>query len=194
MNILDYIIIGLIAFFVVKGIFRGFFREISSLAGIIFGIWIGNHYYLQMANLLKTYIPLEKSLSLISFLLLFIMVVIVFNLSGMLLHHFFKKLFIAWVDRGLGFGLALIKGIIISYLLIVLLIFFTPSKSPLIAKSTMARMVIVTYQSMSRLISPDLYKTWKKKIFKESKKVGKVLSEGKEAVKKIPQVLPDNKD
>jgi len=121
-------------------------------------------------------------------------VVIVFNLSGMLLHHFFKKLFIAWVDRGLGFGLALIKGIIISYLLIVLLIFFTPSKSPLIAKSTMARMVIVTYQSMSRLISPDLYKSWKKKIFKESKKVGKVLSEGKEAVKKIPQVLPDNKD
>jgi len=194
MNILDYIIIGLIAFFVVKGIFRGFFREISSLAGIIFGIWIGNHYYLQMANLLKTYIPLEKSLSLISFLLLFIMVVIVFNLSGMLLHHFFKKLFIAWVDRGLGFGLALIKGIIISYLLIVLLIFFTPSKSLLIAKSTTARMVIVTYQSMSRLISPDLYKTWKKKIFKESKKVGKVLSEGKEAVKKIPQVLPDNKD
>ena len=194
MNILDYIILGLIAFFVVKGIFRGFFREISSLAGIIFGIWIGNHYYLQMANLLKAYIPLEKSLSLISFLLLFIMVVIVFNLSGMLLHHFFKKLFIAWVDRGLGFGLALIKGIIISYLLIVLLIFFIPSKSPLIAKSTTARMVIVTYQSMSRLISPDLYKTWKKKIFKESKKVGKVLSEGKEAVKKIPQVLPDNKD
>jgi len=194
MNILDYIILGLIAFFVVKGIFRGFFREISSLAGIIFGIWIGNHYYPQMANLLKAYIPLEKSLSLISFLLLFIVVVILFNLSGIFLHHLFKKLLIAWLDRGLGFGLALIKGIIISYLLIVLLIFFIPSKSPLIAKSTMARMVIVTYQSMSRLISPDLYKTWKKKIFKESKKVGKVLSEGKEAVKKIPQVLPDTKE
>jgi len=194
MNILDYIILGLIAFFVVKGIFRGFFREISSLAGIIFGIWIGNHYYPQMANLLKAYIPLEKSLSLISFLLLFIVVVILFNLSGIFFHHLFKKLLIAWLDRGLGFGLALIKGIIISYLLIVLLIFFIPSKSPLIAKSTMARMVIVTYQSMSRLISPDLYKTWKKKIFKESKKVGKAISEGKEVIKKIPQILPDNKD
>jgi len=194
MNILDYIILGLIAFFVIKGIFRGFFREISSLAGIIFGIWIGNHYYPQMANLLKSYIPLEKSLSLISFLLLFIVVVIVFNLSGMFLHHLFKKLLIAWLDRGLGFGLALVKGIIISYLLIVLLIFFTPSKSPLIAKSTTAHMVIVTYQSMSRLISPDLYKTWKKKIFKESKKVGKVLSEGKDVVKKIPKVLPDKKE
>jgi len=55
-------------------------------------------------------------------------------------------------------------------------------------------MVIVTYQSMSRLISPDLYKTWKKKFFKESKKVGRAISEGKEVVKKIPQVLPDKKE
>jgi uncharacterized membrane protein required for colicin V production len=120
--------------------------------------------------------------------------VIFFTLSGILLHHFFKKLLIGWFDRGLGIGFALIKGIIISYLLIVLLTFFMPSKSPLVAKSTAARTVIVTYQSMSRLISPDLYKTWKKRIYKESKKVGKVISEGKEAVKKIPQVLPDKKD
>ncbi|TET93333.1 MAG: CvpA family protein [Desulfobacteraceae bacterium] len=194
MNILDFIILGLITFFVIKGIFRGFFREISSLAGIIFGIWIGNHYHPQMANLLKTYIPLEKFLPLISIIILFISVVILFNLFGILLHHLFKRLFIGWFDRGLGIGFALIKGIIISYLLIVLLTFFMPSKSPLIAKSTAARTVIVTYQSMSRLISPDLYKTWKKRIYKESKKVGKVISEGKEAVKKIPQVLPDKKE
>jgi len=193
MNILDYIILGLIAFFVVKGILRGFFREISSLAGIIFGIWIGNHYHPQIANLLKAYIPLEKSLSLISFLLLFIVVVILFNISGMLLHHFFKKLLIAWVDRGLGFGLALIKGIIISYLLIILVFWAMPT-SPLIAKSKTAPLVKVSFESIRSLISPDLYKTWKKKIFKESKKVGKAISEGKEVIKKIPQVLPDTKE
>ena len=193
MNILDYIIIGLIAFFVVKGILRGFFREISSLAGIIFGIWIGNHYHPQMANLLKAYIPLEKSLSLISFLLLFIVVVILFNLSGMLLHHLFKKLLIAWLDRGLGFGLALIKGIIISYLLIILVFWAMPT-SPLIVKSKTAPLVKVSFESIRSLISPDLYKAWKKKIFKESKKVGKAISEGKEVIKKIPQVLPDTKE
>ena len=194
MNILDFIILGLIAFFLIKGIFRGFFREISSLAGIIFGLLIGNHYHPQMANFLKAYIPFEKALPLISFIILFILVVIFFNLSGILLHHLFKKLLIGWLDRGLGIGLALTKGVIISYLLIVLLTFFMPSKSPLIAKSKAARAVIVTYQSMSRLISPDLYKTWKKRIYKESEKVGKIISEGKEAVKKIPQVLPDKKE
>lgn len=194
MNILDLIILGLMTFFLIKGIFRGFFREISSLAGIISGFLIGNHYYHPMANLLRAHIPFERFLPLISFVILFILVVIVFNLFGLLLHHLFKRLFIGWFDRSLGVCFALTKGIIICYLLIVLLTFFMPSKNPLIVKSKAARLVIVTYQSMARLISPDLYKTWKKRISQESGKVGKMISEGKEAVKSIPEILPDKKE
>ena len=194
MNILDLIILGLIAFFLIKGIFRGFFREISSLAGIISGFLIGNHYYHPMANLLRAHIPFEKFLPLISFIILFILVVIVFNLFGLLLHHLFKRLFIGWFDRGLGICFALIKGIIICYLLIVLLTFFMPSKNPLIAKSKTAPLVKLSFESMRRLISPDLYKTWKRRISKESEKVGRVISEGKEAVKGIPEILPEKKE
>jgi membrane protein required for colicin V production len=135
MNILDIIIGGLIAFFLIKGIFRGFFREIASLAGVVFGILIGNHYHPQMAGYLKAYIPLEKSLPLISFIILFIAVMIGFHLFGLLLHRLFKRVLIGWLDRTLGIGFALLKGIIISYLLIVLLTFFVPSTSPLIASS-----------------------------------------------------------
>jgi membrane protein required for colicin V production len=194
MNILDFIILGLLAFFLIKGIFRGFFREIASLAGIIFGLVIGNHYHPQMANYLKAYIPLEKSLPLIGFIILFIAVIIGFHLFGLLLHGLFKRLLIGWFDRTLGICFALIKGIIISYLLIVLLTFFVPSTSPLIARSKSARLVIITYQSMARLISPRIYREWKTKISKETKTVGRVISEGKEAIKGIPQVLPKEKE
>jgi len=194
MNILDFIIIGLLVFLVVKGIFSGFFREISSLAGVIIGLIIGNYYYPQMANFLKPTIPFEKFLPVVSFVIIFLTVFFAFNLLGILLHHLFERLFIGWFDRGLGIGFALVKGIIISYLLIVLLTFFVPATAPLIAKSKTARVVIVTYQSVSRLISPDLYKVWKQRIYEESKKLGKVISEGKEAIKKIPQVLPEKKE
>ncbi|MBW1692489.1 MAG: hypothetical protein JRJ70_17475 [Deltaproteobacteria bacterium] len=68
-----------------------------------------------------------------------------------------------------------------------------PSSSPLIASSRSARLVIITYQSMARLISPDIYQEWKAKISNESKTVGRVLSKGKEAIKDIPQVLPEEK-
>jgi membrane protein required for colicin V production len=191
MNALDVVILGLLAFLVIKGIFRGFFREIASLAGIIVGLIIGNHYHPQMATFLRAYIPLEKSLPLISFIIVFILVVIGFHLFGLLLHILFKRLLIGWFDRLLGVFFAILKGVILSYLLIVLLTFFMPSTSPLIAKSKSARLVIITYQSMARLISPDLYQTWKKKIAKESKAVGKAISKGKEAIKSIPQVLPE---
>jgi len=190
MNILDIIIVGLLAFFLIKGIFRGFFREIASLAGIIFGLLIGNHYHPQMADYLKAYIPLQKALPLIGFFTLFIAVIIAFHLFGLLLNRLFKRLLIGWFDRTLGICFAMIKGIIISYLLIVLLTFFVPSTSPLIASSKSARLVIITYQSMARLISPDIYQEWKLKISNESKTVGKVISQGKEAIKDIPQVLP----
>lgn len=194
MNILDLIILGLMTFFVIKGIFRGFFREISSLAGVIFGFLVANHYYRPVVDLLRNHIPFEKFLPLISFIVLFIVVVIIFNLFGLLLHHLFKRLFIGWFDRSFGVVFALTKGIIISYLLIVLLTFFMPSKNPLIVKSKAARLVIVTYQSMARLVSPDLYKIWKRRISKESEKVGKVMSEAEEAVKGIPEVVPDKEE
>lgn len=193
MNILDFIILGLLAFFLIKGIFRGFFREIASLAGIIVGLLIGNHYHPQMATYLQAYIPLEKALPLISFIIVFILVVIGFHLFGFLLHSLFKRLLIGWFDRTLGICFALIKGVIVSYLLIVLLTFFVPSTSPLIASSKSARLVIITYQSMARLISPDIYQRWKAKISKESKKVETVISEGKDAIKSIPQILPKQK-
>jgi len=147
-----------------------------------------------MSDYLKAYIPLEKPLPLISFIILFVAVIIGFYFFGLLLHSLFQRLLIGWLDRMLGIGFALLKGIIVSYLLIVLLTFFVPSTSPLIASSRCARLVINTYQSMARLISPDIYREWKAKISKESETVGKAISKGKEAIKRIPQVLPDTKE
>jgi len=193
MNVLDFIILGLITFFVIKGFFKGFFREISSLIGIIFGLLIANQYYTTMTAFIKGYIQLEKYLPLISFILLFISVLIFFTMLGVFLQFIFKKMFIGWLDRSLGIGLALVKGIIVAYILIVVLTFFMPSKSPLITQSKTAHMVTVTYQSMVRLISPVLYREWRKKISNESKKIGKIISEGKKAVQNIPHVLPDKK-
>ena len=137
---------------------------------------------------------MEKYLPFVSLITLFLLAFLFFTLLGILLHHLFKRLFITWFDRSLGVIFALVKGMVISYLLIVLLTFFVPSASPLMAESKAARWVVVTYQSMFRLVSPDLYRDWKKKISEGSKKAGKIISKGKEAVKKIPEVLPEKKE
>jgi len=87
------IIIGAMIFFVVRGIWRGFLREIGSLAGVIL----------------------------------------------------------------------VLKGIILTYLVIVLLTFFLPTKTPLIAKSRLAPVIVSSYQSLAGFVSARRSHRWKKK-------------------------------
>ncbi|MBL7175869.1 MAG: CvpA family protein [Desulfobacteraceae bacterium] len=184
MNLLDIIIIVTMIFFVVKGIFRGFIREVASLAGIILGIWLANHFQPQMTDFLKAYLPNSQYLPVMSFAIIFAFILILCNFLGWVLNLFFKKTFFGWVDKTLGGWLAITKGVILTYLIIVLLTFYVPTKTPLIAESKLAPLIIKSYQSMIRLISPDHYENWKKRILGKKKEMGEIIPEKiKEIVK-----------
>jgi len=163
MNILDMIIIGTMIFFIVRGIWRGFFREMGSLAGVILGIWLANKFQPQLTLFLKSHLLSGKFLSLISFAGIFFIVLVACNLAGWGLKLLLKKAFLGWADRGLGAVLAILKGVILTYLVIVLLTFFLPAKAPLITRSRLAPVIVSSYQSIVALISPGAYKTWKRK-------------------------------
>jgi membrane protein required for colicin V production len=170
MNILDIFILCTMVFFLVRGIFRGFFREIASLAGVVLGILLGSRFQPQATALLKAHVPDSHYLPVVSFVLIFALVLVAANLLGYALSRLFKKVFLGWVDRGLGVGLALTKGVILTYLIIVLLTFFLPAKAPLVAHSRLAPWIIVSYQSMIRLISPELHEKWKSWILGKDEK------------------------
>jgi membrane protein required for colicin V production len=170
MNILDIFILCTLVFFLVRGIFRGFLREIASLAGVILGIILGSRLQPGATALLKAHVPDFQSLQVVSFVLIFALVLIASNVLGYGLSRVLKKISLGWVDRGLGVCLALTKGVILSYLIIVLLMFFLPAKAPLVARSRVAPWVIVSYQSMIRLISHEQYETWKNRIFGKEEK------------------------
>ncbi|UCF84422.1 MAG: CvpA family protein [Desulfobacteraceae bacterium] len=181
MNPLDLLIIATMVFFIVRGVFRGFFREIGSLAGVIFGIWIAAVYHHQVTEYLKTYIPTGKFLPLISLGLIFFIVLVLCNLAGLGLKMMMKRLLFGWADRGLGVTFAILKGIILTYFVIVLLTFFVPSKAPLIARSKLAPLIISSYQSIVSFTSPGSYQKWKQKFLgekTEKESVGQKRVEG----------------
>lgn len=175
MNILDIIIIAAGIFFLIRGVFRGFVREIGSLAGVIFGIWLANVYQPQMAGFLKGFIPWEKFLPLIAFALIFLIVLVLCNLAGWLFKKFFQKIFLGWVDRTLGAGLALLKAVVLSYFIIVLATFFVPSQSPLIAQSRLAPVIISSYQILVGLIPSDSHEKLKKTFDKQKNNLQEVF-------------------
>ena len=171
MNPLDLIIIAMMVFFIVRAIFRGFFREAGSLAGVILGIWLAAVYHTQMTKYLEAYIPSGKILPLISFALIFVVIMVLCNLAGIGLKMVMKKLLFGWADRGLGIGLAILKGILLAYLAIVLLTFYVPSKAPLIAESKLAPLIIRSYRSIITFSSPGSYQNLKRKFLGEPKKM-----------------------
>ena len=169
MNPLDLTIIAIIIFLIIRGIMRGFFREMGSIAGVILGILLANVYHPVLADYMRSYLPTVRFLSLISFAIIFSFVLIFCNLAGWGMNALFRKTFFGWADRSLGVGLAVIKGIIVTYLGIVLVTFLVPSKSPLIAESKMAPFIVSCYQAMVSVISPGSYEKWKNKLLKESR-------------------------
>lgn len=180
MNILDYIIIAILLFFTVKGILMGFIREIASLAGIILGFWLGIKFIPEVTQFLADYVPESRFLPFLSFTLVFVGVLVLSNVAGWILYHFFKKVFLGWFDKLMGAVFAVLKTILITYFMIVILTIFVPAKAPLIANSTLAPWVIKSYQSIISLVSPDHYRNLKKKLIGEKEKVTKALAGEKE--------------
>jgi membrane protein required for colicin V production len=176
MNLLDYIIIIAMVYLLVKGAMRGIIREICSLIGVILGICLGNIFQPRVADLLRPSLPSTGYLPLISFAVIFAVILILCNLIGWAINLSSKKVFLGWLDRTLGAFLAIIKGVIVTYLVIVMLTFFIPTQTPLIGGSKLAPWIIRSYQSMISIISPDHYKNWKKRIVGEQKKTGEIVS------------------
>ena len=177
MNLLDYIIIIIIAYLLIKGVLRGFVREISSLAGIILGIWLGNLFQPQVTEFLRPYLPSVQYLPLISFAVLFALILGLCNILGWAISLLCKKIFLGGIDRLLGAGLAILKGVIITYLIIVILTFFIPSKTPLISSSRLAPWVIRSYQFITGFISPGHYQNLKERFLGEKNMVAALAPE-----------------
>lgn len=171
MNVLDILIIACMGFLIMRGIFRGFVREVGSLAGIVLGIWAACVYHPNMSALLTRFLPAWKYLPLLSVALVIVIVLVLCNVLAWLLHMFIKKVFLGWADRTLGAGLAILKGVVIIYFGIVLMTFFVPSKASFIADSKLVPMIVHSYQSMVGFISPEAYDNLKKKFIGQKERI-----------------------
>jgi membrane protein required for colicin V production len=180
MNLLDVLILACLVFLIVRGIFRGFVREVGSLAGIILGIWTACVYQPQITGFLSQFLPAWNYLPLLGVVLAIVIVLVFCNVAAWLLHKFLKKVFLGWADRTLGAGLAILKGVVIIYFAIVLMTFFVPSKASFTADSKLAPVIVQSYQSMVGFFSPEAYDNLKKKFIGHKERIRTSLEERKD--------------
>lgn len=126
-NWLDLALLALLAFFCLKAMFRGFIREISSLAGMIVAVVAAVASYRQVGDFLRRVSAIEAGWwEAAAFAAVLLAVLGVFLWVGSGLSRLLHAGPLGIVDRLAGAVVGLAKGVLVSYLLVNLLLLITP--------------------------------------------------------------------
>jgi membrane protein required for colicin V production len=123
MNVIDIVLVVILVAATINGFVKGFFVELASVAALILGIWAAVVFSDFVRQWLSEYFHWSPdSMRLVSFILIFVFVVIVVHLIATLTEKFFAVMALGIFSRlaGAVFG-ALKAAFILSILMIVIL-------------------------------------------------------------------------
>ncbi len=119
MNYLDIIILGAIGFFLIKGLFRGFFREVLGFAGLIIALIFATKYMSNVSNWIDRVMDVPPSVaSLLAYLLIFFCLFIAFQILAHVLQKLFKYSMLGGLEKLAGGVVGFLKGATIISLLV----------------------------------------------------------------------------
>jgi membrane protein required for colicin V production len=175
MNPFDVLIIIILGYSLVRGLFRGLIKEVSSIIGVLCGFYSAYAYYAVLAKPLSGIITNPSYLNILSFLIIFCSVLITISILGVIIKYLLNVAFLGWIDRLCGVGFGIIKGVLIVSVLFIILTTFLPKGAPLIKKSVLAPHVIWISEKMVKIVSQEMKQDFFAKLneFKKAWKIPK---------------------
>lgn len=126
-NWLDLALLALLAFFALKALLRGFVREIMGLIGLAAGVVAAMAAYRPLGGFLRRVSALDAGWwEAAAFAILLLLVMGAFFWLGSGLARLMHAGPFNLLDRFAGAGVGLVKGVLVAYLLINLLLLVTP--------------------------------------------------------------------
>jgi len=172
MNLFDILIIIIFGFCLIRGFFRGFIKEISSIIGVLGGFYAAYTYYMEFAKLLPGCISDKSHLYIVSFSIIFCGVFIVISILGVIIKYILNIAFLGWIDRICGAGFGIIKAVLIASVFLIALTALLPGKAPIVKDSMLSPHVSFISEKMAKVIPKDMKHQFVSKI-EELKKVWK---------------------
>lgn len=118
MSVIDIIIIAIVVISLLVGLFRGFIKEVLSLASWIASLWIAYTYATMGAVYLEPYIDQPPLRTVAAFAGIFVVSLLLISLASYLIYRLLAISGITGVDRTLGTFFGLVRGIVIVAVLI----------------------------------------------------------------------------
>lgn len=122
MGTLDIILLICFIPAIIRGISKGFVEQAVALASIFIGTYVAYHFSQLVCAWLEPHFPsmTEKTLTIVSFILLLVLAIVVLYIIGKLLTKVVKMAMLGWLDRILGFIFAILKTALLLGLVVIL--------------------------------------------------------------------------
>ncbi|MEA1947914.1 MAG: CvpA family protein [Thermodesulfobacteriota bacterium] len=164
MNFFDIIVIVILSYCLIRGVFRGLIKELSSIIGVLGGFYAAFTYYMLVAKPLSKWITNTGYLNILSFLIIFCGVFIIISILGVIINYLLKIAFLSWLDRILGSVFGAMKGILIVSVLLIALTAFLPKGTPVIKDSLLSPYVTLVSEEIAKVVSNDMKHAFSAKI------------------------------
>lgn len=163
MNKLDIIIIGITALATALGLWKGMVRQIVTLAGVVLGYYISLRLYVPVAKLLPENIA-PGTAKAISFLLIFVICIIVSFILGAIVGKLLKIAGLGWANRLGGGAIGFLKGFVIIAIVVTVLIAFLPANSAFLDNSVTLPYVLSGIRVAGNIMPRDIQEKYHRKI------------------------------
>ncbi|TWI71673.1 membrane protein required for colicin V production [Desulfobotulus alkaliphilus] len=173
MNPLDIAILCIVGFCLIRGIFRGLIREVSSIIGVLAGFYAAYTYYPMLTEMISRWFADLELAKMLAFLAIFLGIFILVALLGSLIRMVLSVVFLGWVDRLAGGGFGFVKGVLIVSVVLVALASFLPKENSLLPESRLAPNVLVVSEGLAALVPEDM----KKQFYEKAGSLKKVWQE-----------------
>jgi membrane protein required for colicin V production len=162
MNGLDITFIIIFSLSAILGLWKGITKGFFSLISIIAGVTIASRYYYVFSISIHDYIKSPLFSNILGFIVIFIVIALIVNLIGVLIKKLMGLLALDWIDHLGGLLFGLLRGLVISTIIIILMSKF-PFKfgEELINNSILSKYLLQISKTFCYLLPKEFYYTVK---------------------------------
>jgi len=184
LNSFDLAMLLIMAVAITISTFRGGVRELFSLASVIIGFIIAQHYYQATSDSFLRLTSYPHVNNAISFIAIFIFSAVLISFIGGRISNMVKKSGLNFMDHILGTTIGALKGILVCALVTYVLMVFLPADSSILKESKTLPYISWVTDMISPIGTQEFRDEYKKKLEEFKKKVPEPPAKPKEPTKK----------
>ncbi|MDR2339465.1 MAG: CvpA family protein [Deltaproteobacteria bacterium] len=158
MNALDIALTVVLAYFLIRGIFRGLVKEVVAFLGIFVAFWVASVYWPNGAEQMKGVINEEAYQSVLSFIVIYLITYFLIGLLSIFVDKLVKLVITPLVSSLFGGIIGLLKGICLSVVVLACTTAFIGADEPFYKDSVAWRWFLPMTAEMKSFLPDNLAK------------------------------------